>query len=453
MNKLLEIPLGEQLQNIVNLANDYRVSGDNAKSVSLCKLGLPIAIKYNFPSCARQFMYHLSICSFYTGDEDLGQQCNEGLIFGKQDNMYNNACKNERFYVTKLNYGKDLEINFDPPLLDKPKEKYADQRYRCMNPSIITRDNGYWYVQRTSNFDQVGGTNYTTMEADGIVRTRNYLLKLDEDFNILHEWEIVDNFTENIRSCYVTGIEDIRLVTDGNDLYISGTTFYNHDHGHPRISWGKLKSLDYESEKVELEYFYPIHNADCKTTEKNWSPYYDVINDQFMFIYSHSPLKIFTFNTPNPSDSWQLDEKLYQVTLTVGGENYLRGSGGPIEFQIDDDNCGLLCVTHEVIYEHNNGNISGRTYLHRFIYHPWKSDNQRLISSSFYFSEDFRNIKIEFCIGLCYDTNRQKIILGVGINDRKAKLFIIDIDIVKRMLHTSYTVDNLISNYKIVNLN
>ena len=463
------------LKDIKALITEYYQQGKHHQIIALVKLVLNAK---NFTGEKLFFYHHASIAAFYCNEPQLGRECNDVLLFCNDNNLRKTAITNGRFYATQLNSCEQIQVPFNPPALIEPKSQYLDQNYRCMNPAIVnmsninqnidscndkicmnpaivnmsninqntdssvkTADNFcYWYVQRTSNFDQVKGSSYTCMESDNLVKTRNYLVKLDDKFNIIQQWEIIDTITTIHRPCHVTGIEDIRLYAVAkengeHDLYISGTTFYNHDYGAPKISWGKLKQPDESHDIVELEYFNPILNPNPKNTEKNWS-FAHYKDDEFIVMYKLNPLQVYKFKSDDPDNSW---EEVFRQSNKVYGE-YMRGSAGPIRY-----NNGWLAIGHEVIYDtDNNGNITGRTYLHRFI---WYNDlvnckpGDVKISHAFYFSDDFSNFNIEFCLGMTKHHHDDSILLGVGINDRKAKLFRVKYEIIDQMLHDFNNVD------------
>jgi len=430
---------------LIKLIAEFYNKQDHRQVVELSKLVLHYYENTNNNKIAQiiDVMHYLSISAFYCGEIDLGREANDILLFCNDRNLHNMAVQNGKFYFNQLNSNTNLQIEFNPPALVGPKPKYMEEKYRCMNPAIVNITDktnnsiiGYWYVQRTSNFDQTKGSNYECMESDNLVKTRNYLLKLDLEFNIINQWEIVDTVTKTHRPCHVTGIEDIRLYSvannndngrdNSNDLYISGTTFYNHDYAQPKISWGKLKTPNQDQDIIELEYFNPILKPNPNMIEKNWS-FVHYMQDEFMVIYRLLPLQVYKFKSSDPNNTWeQVNSPEHKFW-----SSYIRGSAGPIRY-----NQGWLTVGHEVIYDTNNNNITGRTYLHRFI---WYDDlincTQTKISSAFYLSDNFKEFNIEFCLGMALHHNAKSIILGAGINDRQAKLFVVDYTTIDKMLH------------------
>ena len=100
---------------------------------------------------------------------------------------------------------------------------------------------------------------------------------------------------------------------------------------------------------------------------------------------------------------------------------YFRGGTTPIPFKLEKD--GFLFFIHEVV------DVSHRYYLTRGVWLSADFTDIR-ITSSFYFLER----GIEFAVGLSYALHDPEvIIIGVGINDRKAFLFEITLMTIRDM--------------------
>src|SRR5204862_471745 len=95
-----------------------------------------------------------------------------------------------------------------------------------------------------------------------------------------------------------------------------------------------------------------------------------------------------------------------------------RGSTPPIEF---DE--GYLLLVHEHV---DNGQ---RNYMHRFLFLD-KDFNIKKMSLPFIFMHK----GIEYCCGMTIDHTEKNLIMGLGIEDREAYLFITDLDTVRTLL-------------------
>ena len=100
----------------------------------------------------------------------------------------------------------------------------------------------------------------------------------------------------------------------------------------------------------------------------------------------------------------------------------LRGSSGLIAYED-----GYLTVTHQITVFNNR-----RYYFHRFMYFEIEDSQYRVrkLSHPFYFLEK----DVEFCSGITYTPSKSSVFLTIGLKDREAYLFEVDIKDIKTML-------------------
>lgn len=271
------------------------------------------------------------------------------------------------------------KIRFDPPSGRRP-----------MNPSICRHNDELWCVVRAVNYTIHGHGRYEIHDADGIVRTQNYLGRLLPDGEFVEPRLMLDRDPSARLPSGIEGYEDIRLVSIDGKLTGSATVCDRDPNGRRLIA------------KLHLDDRGNVTRADVQPSnqphEKNWMPL--VVDEKFAWIYSLDPTAIL----PGP---------LRECPFAL---EHLRG-GAAIKFNDD----GYLCATHEVI-EANEGRI----YLHRFVRLD-EQFNVTAVSPSWV----FEHYGIEFCCGLTQDGT--SLVLSFGIEDREAWIARIDVKEVEDM--------------------
>lgn len=274
-----------------------------------------------------------------------------------------------------------VKIDFDP-----------SNGYHPMNPSICVHNSELWCVVRTVNYS-LDGRNYTIDDPNNIVRTENYLGKLDLDGVFTEPHLMADLDTLTRQPSQIVGYEDIRLVsvkaTRGNVLTGSATVC-DRDPSRRQIARLDL-DINGDVRRATVEQTNQLH-------EKNWMPI--SVDGEFTWIYSLDPTAIL----PGP---------LHKCPFAL---EHLRG-GAAIPFED-----GYLCVTHEVIESDE-----GRIYLHRFV-----SLSVQFLVTAVSPAWFFTNYGIEFCAGLARVGD--ELVLSYGVNDREAWIARVQADEVKTML-------------------
>lgn len=292
-------------------------------------------------------------------------------------------------------YRNEIRAMLRPPLLKKmcPSAELSRITFeppggrRPMNPSICWHNGALWCVIRAVNYE-ITGKKYTIDDADGFVRTENYLGRLvDRQFV---EPRLMRDRDPSLRQpSRIVGYEDIRLVSVHGELTGSATVCDRDPSGRRLIA------------RLHLNEVGDVMRADVQPSnqqhEKNWMPL--SVDDKFTWIYSLDPTAIL----PGPLRSCPL------------ALDHLRG-GAAIPF---DE--GYLCVTHETIDTNK-----GRIYLHRFVYLD-DEFNVEAVSPSWIFA----HYGIEFCSGLALDGD--SILLSYGIDDKEAWLARVSVEEIEAM--------------------
>lgn len=387
----------------------------------------------------------ISIIAFYIdGYKDIGYRASEYLLFNKFPNINKNMVhSNLIFYINKLENTKYINIDSEKILLDNPNNNYI--YYAPLNPSILKTNDGYIINLRYSNFYSIEGKSWHSMETDNIVRTKNYILHCDKDFNILSSNEIIDKSwkyydnNKNNNSGNILGFEDCILINKNNEIYFSCTTLDTIPIGTPKQTLCKLSELSENNTLLEGCIFdakYEITDVmimnginDFDRAEKNWM-YINDYDDNFKFIHSYDPITIIEVENIKNKEICKVNI-ISEIETDLDFSRF-RGSGYPIKYS----NETFLSVIHEVIFRTGDNR---RYYVHRFILYD---NNYKIIkiSKSFYFD----HLGIEFCRGISESHNLNEIILTVGIEDKEARIYTIDTHIISNLL-----ID--INNYVIYN--
>lgn len=371
----------------------------------------------------------LSIASYYTEHRNKGLYFSDKLIFDRSvpSDIKSMVHNNLIHYVIKLSSDK-IRVPINLPFIGD-----TDKKWRPLNPSIIKSNSigqpsllhgreGYIINCRTVNYDQIGH-NYISLDSDNIIRTKNFLLTLDKNFNLISQNEITDSIERVQYLGSVQGLEDCRFVKVNNvstsiqgesldDYWFTAVTFDNFSYWIPQISMchlSKSPQLCNDGEQLPIDHIIRMQGPDPKRCEKNWLPF--VYNNKIYIIYSFEPFIIFE------ADPYQGHcNKVIEYKSSFDLSKF-RGSAPPINF-----NDGYLAIVHEVIF------MESRIYLHRFVFMD-TNFNVEKISPCFYFDHK----GIEFCTGLSY-SHDNNLLITAGIKDCEAYIFKVDIDYVNSLL-------------------
>jgi len=289
-----------------------------------------------------------------------------------------------------------LEARFmlRPPPLSKlcPSARSARIKFippdgrRPMNPSVTWHNGEIWCVVRAVNYTIDCG-RYHIDDADGVVRTENYLGRLGPNDELCNA-RLMRDFDDTPRQpSQIVGYEDIRLVSieqDGKRVLTGSATVCDVDPQRRMIARLHLDA-DGDVQKIEVQ------NTN-QTHEKNWMPL--SVSGEFAWIYSFDPTAVL----PGP---------LRQCPFHL--EHLRGGAVTPLED-------GYLCVGHESI---DTG--GGRIYLHRFVLLDSKF-NVTGVSPAWVFEHH----GIEFAAGILCDGDQ--VLISYGVDDKEACTMRVSID-------------------------
>ncbi len=282
---------------------------------------------------------------------------------------------------------KIAPIGFEPPGGRRP-----------MNPSIVLQKGKLWCVVRSVNYLLHGRGQYAIDDADGVVRTENYLGILGED-NKLTEPRLMRDLDPGPRKpSAITGYEDIRLASLKGKL-VASATVCDRDPARRLIA------------RLELDPTGSIQQAFVQPSrqwhEKNWMPF--AAGGKLAWVYSIDP----TIVLVSAERAEEMETRIKPSPLSL---EHLRG-GAVIPFED-----GYLAVCHEVV-ETNEG----RLYLHRFV--RMSAEHEVTAASPAWV---FCHHGIEFCAGLAL-RDKKELLLSYGIGDKEAWIMRIDAEEVLAM--------------------
>lgn len=354
------------------------------------------------PESAAVFQ-QMSISGFYSQDPDdraLGRWAAEQLsIDPNVDNIYRStARKNQTFYIKKL---EDLcQIK-----LKKELKYQLPNHWFPMNPSIVNWQGNLWLIQRTVNYF-INDTGNYQIKDKGNIETRNYLVKLNRNFEIVTSNLILnpENWEPPVWPL-VKGFEDCRLFVYKNELWCSATVRERNIVGICEMYLFKIENP--ESSQPQFKFFSVMQGPIANQHEKNWMPF--TPTDEFKFVYSTDPTLVI-------GDRQNI---LVNTGCNIAVENF-RGGGQVINFEQ-----GYLSLIHESVDMYNGL----RQYVHRFVYFNKGMALERM-------SQRFKinSARIEFAAGLAQVPNSTDIVFSYGINDSNSWLVVLKKDQVNRLL-------------------
>jgi len=348
--------------NLIKLAKNY-ISNDYEK-LQYYNHFYKILIKLQYKHKAEKILEKISLSSF-------------------DWNVTNQALDQMSLYVESINkYSvKKMKINCPTP-----------ENYHISSPSILKNNHGYRFNLRAINYVYTKDGDYISRDADRIVRTKNYVIDTDNQFNINNMFEIQEAEDFAIYPCHVMGMEDVRLF----DNYFLCTRLDSTIDHHPKMCLGDFKNMK-------------ILNYGNMGTEKNWLPIAD--NNENYIIYSFHPFVVYKLNVNTGELSPYINKTINKYNLKS-----FRGSGVPIKYKN-----GYLCTVHQVYYHKK------RKYFHRLV---WMSENFTEIkySKMFYFDK----IGVEFNLGIAMHPDG--LIFTYSVDDNHATLSIIDYNTIDDML-------------------
>jgi len=366
------------------LSKHYRLKGKNKESYDCAQLALSLGI----PKKEEYKIYEeLSIVSFYVGKKQDGYDACDKVIFSHDApfNLKNSTINNQSYYMNKIPFSKIITVDFKPP-----------KDYIGTSASIVPHNEGFKMCLRTVNYSINSNGSYTMRDPCNIVRTKNFLLTLDQNLIIQNGVELIDKSDIKLYPSKIKGMEDVRLFSTNEFLC---TDLEVNSSQTPQICYCKF------DDNGDVTNIKPLTVTEKIQCEKNWMPFY--LDEEPHFLYSVHPLKLYRL-----SDMKLIKEiKLSNLCL-----NDFRGSAGLISYKN-----GFVGSIHQVY--HSNP----RKYFHRFVWFD-KDFTEIKYSKIFY----FESAAIEFNLSICH--SKIGLLVPYSQNDNSSKIGILPYHILDEWL-------------------
>lgn len=273
------------------------------------------------------------------------------------------------------------------------------RNYHISSPSLLYQNDQLTCNLRAVNYIYTKEGDYISRDADHIVRTKNYMIQLDDHQLIQSMVELTECPHLKIYPCHILGMEDVRLF--GPCYYFCTRLDVTENHV-PKICLGTYDPLGNTTSMILL--------GDLNKTEKNWLPMYK--DGQCHVIYQFYPLIVLNLNCESGEMTPLVNRLIDNQDLST-----FRGSAVPVEYKN-----GWLCTVHQV-YHHKK-----RIYLHRFV---WLSQDYLTVKYSKAFH--FEKIGVEFNLGIA--CHADGLLISYSVDDANATLILMNYDEVDNLLN------------------
>jgi predicted GH43/DUF377 family glycosyl hydrolase len=333
-----------------------------------------------------EHLHQLAVHAYYAGELEAGRRACETLLAMQLTPEKERLVRRNRSWYTQtldeLVGCRFHRFDVEP----------AQEGWSTFNPTIISHDEGYLAIVRSSNYTIVDG-RYVIPPADGeTIRTVNMLVRLDESLAVQGEVAGMPDPLYPKSSYPVVGLEDCRLNSIDGEMRVSATVrnWAGRD-GTCRIATATL--LPHMASIIDAE----MLDEPCPGRhEKNWMP----IVGTDSWLYSCWEEGRTAFASRNGS-AWKIDRRGESPAIARGwrgGSQVIDAGGGR-----------WLCLVHEVADDEGR-----RIYEHRFVLF---GDSCDIIGWSPAFA--FREKRtIEFAAGLA--RRGDQLVATFGVRDAEA---------------------------------
>lgn len=278
----------------------------------------------------------------------------------------------------------------------------VDSPWPQFNPSVASDGDGFRMIVRTANYRLDADGGYDILDGDGIVRTMNYLVRLDDSLRISSVDRLEDRSSDPpVFPSSIEGWEDLRLFKVGERWLATANVRDRNPEARAEVALLELDGPRILNARV-------LKGPDQDRHEKNWMPF--VHHGRLHLVYSCGPTVVYECDlaTGDLRETARREAPGFAAALR-GGSAGVRVNGG------------WLFAVHEAFDNRR------RAYLQRFVL---LDDDFRLAAASLPFR--FGYAPIEICLGLASAGNR--LILSYGENDASAHLAACSIETALKLL-------------------
>ena len=130
------------------------------------------------------------MCYYVDTYKNLGYFLTEFLLLNHININKEMLKTNREFYSQKLNFSRSITLTLNPYHLSWPKN--SDDTYKAINPSIIKNNDGYLINCRLINYLRPKEILWDILDVDNKIRSKNVIILLDNEFNKIREYELID---------------------------------------------------------------------------------------------------------------------------------------------------------------------------------------------------------------------------------------------------------------------
>jgi len=297
-----------------------------------------------------------------------------------------------------------------------------------MNPSVFLDDDGdllcilrhinytLYHSENDQRFPSIWGPlSYLHPEEDQRLVTDNYLLRLDDNYNIINFCPIETSKLDVKPIWTFVGLEDARLVKWGGKYYGTGVRRDTTTNGQGRMELSELKidKKKWTAKEVKRTRI-PAPIDETSYCEKNWMP---ILDRDFQYIKWTVPTEVVQADPDKPISS--------QVSLEQGAVVNADQRGGS---QVIKWGEYYIAITHEVVLFKNYLGQKNGTYRHRLC--VWDKNFSLIGLSPELWS--FLDGQIEFCAGAAVYNNN--LLVSFGFQDNAAFILEVPADVVETMI-------------------
>jgi glycosyltransferase involved in cell wall biosynthesis len=350
-------------ESLYKLSKYFREKGDHYKSYHYLRMGKKISLPTDSLFIEMNvytdlFDYEETICLYYLNQKREGLRKSLEYMLQKKENL-TNVYTNLEFYVEPISN----KFNNHPVQRDLFGRDFHPSSVSTLGDMHMVRFVNY-SITNTGSYEMKNG-NYSSNHT---VRTRNGIWNTDGRVVFMDDATI----TLPRRPHRITGIEDVRIYTDGNNRmrFVATSCEFSENI---RILTGEL-DVEKGAYRNTIVVQSPL-DAGC---EKNWIP----VNGTHDILYSWNPLRVGHLE----DDTLKIDKEI----KTPWFFQHLRGSAVPIMVQDE-----LWCLVHYVKYS------TPRKYFHCIVVLDPTTYVPKRISLPFV----FRDHGIEYCLSMTQQKN------------------------------------------------
>ena len=280
-----------------------------------------------------------------------------------------------------------------------------------MNPSIYIHNNKILVNLRAVNYTfyhserklfqhPYGPLTYIHPENDIHLRTKNFYLELDNDYEITRIDEIDTSKFPDKQLWEFVGLEDVRIFCWDGKLYTSGVRRDLDTIGTGRMELCEIEVHNNKVVEVSRVRIEPPNDPDSYC-EKNWMPFLDL---PYHYIKWGNPTEVVKVNPENGTSETVFLGKRKDISRD------LRGGSQVISWKDY-----YVAITHEVDLFKSETNRKDAIYKHRICF--WDK-NFNLVK----WTDDFSIMggHVEFCVGLAQQGS--DFLMTFGFQDNAAYL-------------------------------